>query len=633
MRIRNKSLSCIFLFSMIAASLFILMPSAIAIPLSDFEEITTERGFGSGLNKYSWSSTTFNDDIYIGTFNVNLDIEALPEYISQLGNAPNPDLAQLDAFRRIWSGSPITPSDGAEIWRYDGTDWKQVYKASPEDVGFREMTEYNGYIYAGSANGPNGPEPGKLTYSSPPLAPGPEGYTVDYLTPEVAGTALIRSADGVTWEEVNGGPGDNVFNSSNRTMVEIDGELWLGTENILGPEVWSWDGTNWTRRDTQPIGGLAVGEIAEYNKQVYLGGWGGALLQKIDKSTGALTNLTPNLTGINDNEGVMQLFEYKGFFYLGTVNYEDGFTLLRTSNPDDPDSWQEITRDGFESEGFPGGTHYNAYSWSTQIIDGVLYMGTFNTNTENSWIDQIVGSDIPLDGRGQLWYSEDGLNWKILEDNGFDSKFTYGFRTMTTYNGNLVIGTASNLFFPDFFSMPYADYTFDMFSMILDEMGLEMSLEEAGALYAKFGEFGLEYNDFLPYIGTQVFMSKPVSEPAKVTPLVTFIPDPSTFAFDPDPADCQTAAVGKFSFDAKLTNISEKTLSNLHVEVDELTNDNLLLTDNGLIGEGERFEVPKFDDYTDGILSHEEMVDVPFTVCLKNINPFRFFVNVLGVAK
>ncbi len=96
---------------------------------------------------------------------------------------------------------------------------------------------------------------------------------------------------------------------------------------------------------------------------------------------------------------------------------------------------------------------------------------------------------------------------------------------------------------------------------------------------------------------------------------------------------CPEGYVGKFSFDATLTNISEKELSNLNVEVDELANDNLLLTDNGLIGEGECFAVSKIDDYSDGYLSPDEYVDVPFTVCLQEKSPFRFFVNVLGVAE
>jgi hypothetical protein len=117
-----------------------------------------------------------------------------------------------------------------------------------------------------------------------------------------------------------------------------------------------------------------------------------------------------------------------------------------------------------------------------------------------------------------------------------------------------------------------------------------------------------------------------------INKFVTFEPDSSTYSFTPDTADCQTGAVGKFSFNATLTNISEKDLSNLFVEINTLTNGNMCLTDDGLMGVGERFEVPKIDDYVDGILRPEENVDVPFTVCLKNTDPFRFFVDVVGVA-
>jgi len=72
---------------------------------------------------------------------------------------------------------------------------------------------------------------------------------------------------------------------------------------------------------------------------------------------------------------------------------------------------------------------------------------------------------------------------------------------------------------------------------------------------------------------------------------VTFEPDPSTFTFSADTSGCQTGAVGKFSFGATLTNINEKELSNLFVEVEELTNNNLLLTDEGLKGEGDIFKI------------------------------------------
>ena len=113
---------------------------------------------------------------------------------------------------------------------------------------------------------------------------------------------------------------------------------------------------------------------------------------------------------------------------------------------------------------------------------------------------------------------------------------------------------------------------------------------------------------------------------------VTFDPDPSTYRTTSDTTGCPAGCVGKFSFDANLANISDSVLSNLLVEVNELTNDNLLLTDKGLIGKGEWFEVPKNGDYADGELSQGEDVYVPFTVCLKKRKPFRLFVVVLGTA-
>ncbi len=239
---------------------------AFAEPVTDFEDITADigRGFGSGMNKYSWASTTFSvdDNIYIGTFNVNFDIFSLPEYIQQIGAADGPQaaLAPLDAFRRLWSGSPVTKSTGGEIWRYNTTahTWGSapVLKTDSEDVGFRKMIEYDGYIYAGTANGPNGPAPGDAKYSIQPPTP-----TVSYAG---SGTALYRSSDGVTWTEVPGGPSLNPLNSSNRAMEVIDGKLYVGTENILGPELWSFNGTSWNPLIVGPTrlpGGLGVRAI------------------------------------------------------------------------------------------------------------------------------------------------------------------------------------------------------------------------------------------------------------------------------------------------------------------------------------------------------------------------------------
>jgi hypothetical protein len=312
-------------------------------------------------------------------------------------------------------------------------------------------------------------------------------------------------------------------------MEVIGGKLYLGTENVFGPELWSFDGTTWT-----PIigpgglapGTLAVGEIAEFRGKTYVGTWGGGsgghAYRLLELNGGPPVDVTPNYPD-NGDSGVMQLINYNGKFLLGTVNYTGGFSLLETTDPTDPNSWNVVTLDGFGTE-YPsmGGSSANAYSWSSQEVGGVLYLGTFNTNKPNSWLDQLLGTDVPLDGRGQIWYTEDGSHWKILEDNGFDSIFTYGFRTMTQYDNRLVVGSASNMFLPDLFSTPYGieflsglldseDFDLELIARLLDSKKLD--LRQFTRLFDIEGGFGSHF----PYIGTQVFVSGPASVPEPST--------------------------------------------------------------------------------------------------------------------
>jgi hypothetical protein len=123
-----------------------------------------------------------------------------------------------------------------------------------------------------------------------------------------------------------------------------------------------------------------------------------------------------------------------------------------------------------------------------------------------------------------------------------------------------------------------------------------------------------------------------VVAPAVVNALVSFDPLESTFMTTADTTGCPAEFVGKFSFDARLTNKSSSPpLSDLMVQVATLTNRNLLQNaDGGPGGAGAMLTVPPKDGFADGVLSPEEFVDVPFVICLKEDKPFSFFVDVLG---
>jgi hypothetical protein len=121
-------------------------------------------------------------------------------------------------------------------------------------------------------------------------------------------------------------------------------------------------------------------------------------------------------------------------------------------------------------------------------------------------------------------------------------------------------------------------------------------------------------------------------QPANVNNLVSFTPDPASFATNSDTSGCPTEFSAKFNFNAKLGNEGAGDLSHLMIKTTDLTNNNVLQNaDYGPGGVGANLTVPRAGGLSDGILSPGEFVDVPFSICLKAIEPFNFFVDVLGI--
>jgi hypothetical protein len=115
---------------------------------------------------------------------------------------------------------------------------------------------------------------------------------------------------------------------------------------------------------------------------------------------------------------------------------------------------------------------------------------------------------------------------------------------------------------------------------------------------------------------------------------VSFQPLISTFQTTSDTTGCPAGFTGIFSFAARLTNSSEDLLTNLVVGVTTLTNDNLLQNaDGGPAGVGARLTVPRQAGFSDGVLLPEDFVDVPFVICLKQLLPFTFLVDVFGTVE
>ena len=115
-----------------------------------------------------------------------------------------------------------------------------------------------------------------------------------------------------------------------------------------------------------------------------------------------------------------------------------------------------------------------------------------------------------------------------------------------------------------------------------------------------------------------------------VNDLVTFVPIESTFTTSSNTKACPSDFIGQFGFSARLTNNDgSRPVSNLVANVTTLTNGDLLQNaDGGPSGVGNTLTIPRAGNFSDGVLTAGEFVDVPFSICLKNLEPFTFFVDV-----
>jgi hypothetical protein len=173
----------------------------------------------------------------------------------------------------------------------------------------------------------------------------------------------------------------------------------------------------------------------------------------------------------------------------------------------------------------------------------------------------------------------------------------------------------------------------------MDDSAEAIAVDRAGAAYIVGGTHSTDFptvNAIQPELGEPVghdaFVAKVISSRI-MNEFLTFVPIESTFATSSDISGCPSDSLGQFTLSATLSNASVGSpLSNLVLNVTTLTNGNVLKNaDGGPGGVANTLTVAREGVYSDGTLSPGESVDVPFHVCLKTLEPFRFFVDVHSV--
>lgn len=147
---------------------------------------------------------------------------------------------------------------------------------------------------------------------------------------------------------------------------------------------------------------------------------------------------------------------YNGSLYVGGDGVRRGVAVknqgaeLFRINPDN--SWDLIagvsrsTPSGYKSalSGLgPGlGWILNDHMWRMDIFDGRLYVGTFDDSTVlrlNPSYSSFVAPELGFD----LWWTQDGSYYSLVDQNGFQDEFNFGVRTLQNTPYGEFLGAAN----------------------------------------------------------------------------------------------------------------------------------------------------------------------------------------------
>jgi hypothetical protein len=256
---------------------------------------------------------------------------------------------------------------------------------------------------------------------------------------EDAPSAVILATDGArVWAVMNNGFG-NKNNVGIFTLESFNGWLYAGTHNPLqGAEVWKLEG---------PGGNTTPVNVIEHGGPRWL------------------------------NEAFLTMYVWKDHLYVGSQASFIMRMILGGLKPADllrinkNDEWEGVAAPdsvGGEKSGF--GEIGNAYIWSMCEHDGWFYVGTYDimpglsymlsnpsfmlgmmglagkAETQDNKVLVLTSIQLSLLKRnygGDLYKTQDGKKWYMVEANGFGNADSYGLRTMKSANGRLFVGLAN----------------------------------------------------------------------------------------------------------------------------------------------------------------------------------------------
>jgi len=247
-----------------------------------------------------------------------------------------------------------------------------------------------------------------------------------------AGARVWRSDDGRTWTAVSElgfgitGADTNILITD---MIPFNGQLYAGVGGAWrgpGGQIWrSSDGTTWSNVEAGGFGDSdndAMTTFGIFGGSLYAGtlNWedGLEIWRSSTLNNGEWSRVVTGGQGDRDCLGVTGFVEFKGLFYAGIKNDADGPEMWRTA---DGENWERVVTGGWDIES----------TWEPTglaIFGDYLYAGTGN------W-----------DAGGQLWRTANGTDWTRVMRGGFGDPNNYAIYGLRAFRGDLYAVTANEV--------------------------------------------------------------------------------------------------------------------------------------------------------------------------------------------
>ena len=242
------------------------------------------------------------------------------------------------------------------------------------------------------------------------------------------GIALTITAQGPTqhWAQVNpsgfGVPGNGMISA----LSPFNGQLYAGTGNDNGAQIWRRSGASWSPVITNGLGitrNAGIDHLYPFNGQLYAGTYNEVDGGEVWRSSTGLSWTRVVTQGFGDptNGEVMRFAVFSNTLYASTWSYTTthGAEVWR-SNTGNAGDWSRVVANGFN------GDANNGTVLSFEVLNGYIYAGTLNGTTG-----------------GEVWRSPTGNtgSWTQVNVDGFGDTGNVGISALSAFGGYLYAAT------------------------------------------------------------------------------------------------------------------------------------------------------------------------------------------------